>query len=196
MTSPQPQTIVLDLCGGTGAWSAPWKDAGYDVRVITLPDHDVRDYIPPEKVYCILAAPPCTEFSFAKNVHGSKCTRDFKKGLELVGACLRVVYVTKPVVWALENPRGYLRRFLGNPDLTFDPYDYGDPYKKKTDLWGVFAKPKKNPVKPENIKFSLMKSSEIVPELYGKLTRQERRSITPSGFAKSFFEANKYGVRP
>ena len=39
--------IILDLCGGTGAWSAPYKDAGYDVRVITLPEYDVRDYTPP-----------------------------------------------------------------------------------------------------------------------------------------------------
>lgn len=29
--------IILDLCGGTGSWSKPYKDAGYDVRVITLP---------------------------------------------------------------------------------------------------------------------------------------------------------------
>ena len=28
--------IILDLCGGTGAWSEPYKEAGYDVKVITL----------------------------------------------------------------------------------------------------------------------------------------------------------------
>ena len=33
--------IILDLCGGTGAWSEPYREAGYDVRVITLPDFDV-----------------------------------------------------------------------------------------------------------------------------------------------------------
>ena len=26
--------IILDLCGGTGAWSAPYKNHGYDVRLI------------------------------------------------------------------------------------------------------------------------------------------------------------------
>ena len=50
--------IILDLCGGTGSWSKPYRDAGYDVRVITLPDNDVRTYEPPENVYGILAAPP------------------------------------------------------------------------------------------------------------------------------------------
>lgn len=29
--------IILDLCGGTGSWSKPYRDAGYDVRLITLP---------------------------------------------------------------------------------------------------------------------------------------------------------------
>ena len=37
--------IILDLCGGTGAWSKPYVNAGYDVRNITLPDYDVRTYI-------------------------------------------------------------------------------------------------------------------------------------------------------
>ena len=45
--------IILDLCGGTGAWSRPYKEAGYDVRNITLPDYDVRIYNPPENVYGI-----------------------------------------------------------------------------------------------------------------------------------------------
>ena len=49
--------IILDLCGGTGSWSRPWKLAGYDVRNITLPDYDVLTYEPPDNVYGILAAP-------------------------------------------------------------------------------------------------------------------------------------------
>lgn len=51
--------IILDLCGGTGAWSRPYTEAGYDVRIITLPEHDVRYYKSPRKVYGVLAAPPC-----------------------------------------------------------------------------------------------------------------------------------------
>ena len=71
---------ILDLCGGTGAWSKPYADAGYDVRVITLPKQDVIDYIPPENVYGILAAPPCVEFSIAKD---HKLERDFFNGVFL-----------------------------------------------------------------------------------------------------------------
>jgi hypothetical protein len=35
--------IILDLCGGTGAWSKPYRDAGYTVIVVTPPDFDVLD---------------------------------------------------------------------------------------------------------------------------------------------------------
>lgn len=64
--------IILDLCGGTGAWSKPYKDAGYDVRVITLPQNDVATYHPPKNVYGILAAPPCTMFSMARTVANAR----------------------------------------------------------------------------------------------------------------------------
>ena len=62
--------IILDLCGGTGSWSEPYRAAGYDVRVVTLPKDDVRLFIPPDNVYGILAATPCDEFSIAKHFHG------------------------------------------------------------------------------------------------------------------------------
>lgn len=185
--------IILDLCGGTGSWSRPYKEAGYDVRLITLPEHDVRLYKSPENVYGILAAPPCTEFSFAKHFHGKgKYTHDYLKGLEIVSACVRIILTAKPKFWCLENPKGYLRQWLGKPVYTFEPYFYGDNYQKKTDLWGSFNIPAKTRNKPDNlIKFSALKSKDIHPEYYGKLTRQERRAITPSGFAKAFYEANK-----
>ena len=55
--------IILDLCGGTGSWSLPYKENGYDVRVITLPENDVREYHPPKNVYGILAASSCICFT-------------------------------------------------------------------------------------------------------------------------------------
>lgn len=187
--------IILDLCGGTGSWSKPYKEAGYDVKLITLPEHNVRDYIPPdEPVHGILAAPPCTEFSFAKHVHGKgNYTHHFKSGLDIVGACMRIILTKKPWWWALENPRGYLKNWLGKPVLTFEPWYFGDNYQKRTDLWGDFNIPQQTVIeKPEGlVKFSMLKSKDIHPEYYGKLSRTVRRSITPKGFAQAFFEANR-----
>ena len=222
------QKIILDLCGGTGSWSRPYKEAGYDVRNITLPDYDVRIYKPPENVYGILAAPPCTMFSLARTK--AKTLRDLKKGMECVRACLNIIwscieikqntkYKILPLkFWVLENPNGMLKFFLGKPAFKFNPYDFGDQYQKHTHLWGWFNEPKKNPIelsvkqkelhktnsqplpilkpyKPLNPilqkKFDKLASREISPEMFGKLTRQERRAITPAGFAKAFYEANK-----
>ena len=71
--------IILDLCGGTGSWSRPWALNGYDVRIITLPEHDVRDYHPPENVWGIFTASPCTEFSVLNYIAENR-ERDFDAG--------------------------------------------------------------------------------------------------------------------
>ena len=134
--------IILDLCGGTGSWSRPWELAGYDVRNITLPNYDVREYEPPDNVYGILAAPPCTEFSVL-NCKAEARERDEEAGFEIVKACLQIIKKCKPRFWALENPRGYLRKYLGKPKLSFQPWEYGDPWTKATDIWGEFEMPKK-----------------------------------------------------
>ena len=134
--------IILDLCGGTGSWSHPYKEAGYDVRVITLPEHDVRTYEPPLNVYGILAAPPCTEFSVLNCVAAPR-ERDETAGMEIVNACMRIIEKCQPVWWALENPVGHLRKYLGIPPLTFQPWEYGDPWTKRTDIWGQYHIPHK-----------------------------------------------------
>ena len=188
--------IILDLCGGTGAWSKPYKEAGYDVRNITLPDNDVRLYKPPKDVYGILAAPPCTMFSLART--RAKTPRDFKEGMEIVTACLKIIwqcrYKNKLAFWAMENPMGYLRQFLGKPVFTFDPCDFGDRYTKKTDLWGYFNIPRKKPVKliKEELWRSKQNSRKLpsISEITGS-KQSDKRAITPQGFAKAFFEANR-----
>jgi len=192
--------IILDLCGATGAWSKPYKDAGYDVRIITLPEFDVRFYNPPKNVYGILAAPPCTQFSFART--NAKKDRDLMGGMWLVINCFNIIWQCQYALetttqkksplkfWAMENPNGMLKYFLGKPAFQFNPYDFGDDYKKKTNLWGWFEEPIKNPIKPTTPKFDKMLSKDIHPEKFGKLTRTERRAITPAGFAKAFFKAN------
>lgn len=194
--------IILDLCGGTGSWSKPYTDAGYDVRVITLPEHDVRTYQPPNNVYGILAAPPCTMFSLARTT--AKKERNFKEGMEIVGSCLNIIWKCryKPKYrkdgclsfWVLENPMGFLRQFLGYPVMTFDPYEFGDPYTKRTDLWGYFNKPNKTPVKMTEEQKRLCSTNSRKLPLISDITsskQADKRAITPPGFAKAFYESNK-----
>ena len=184
--------IILDLCGGTGSWSRPWELNGYDVRVITLPEYDVRDYHPPENVWGIFAAPPCTEFSVLNCIAENR-ERDFDAGMEIVNACLRIIKEAKPNWWALENPRGHLRSFLGVPRMTFQPWEYGDPWTKATDIWGDFNIPPKLYTKWEDVP-NLHKSAwkDIPQYSYHKPeTDAEFRAMTPPGFAWAFYEANK-----
>ena len=54
---------VLDLCGGSGAWSQPYRETGYDVEVVdpVVDSRDVRLLLAKQgRVHGILAAPPCT----------------------------------------------------------------------------------------------------------------------------------------
>lgn len=211
--------IILDLCGGTGSWSLPYKEDGYDVRVITIPEYDVRTYVlPDEPIYGILAAPPCTMFSYART--RSTRPRDLREGMEIVAACLDLVWEAQNRLdsdqqkysplgfWALENPYyGMLSWFLGKPAFVFDPWEFGDAYKKRTAIWGKFNEPVKTHkniievMTPEQIekhktnsqalpKFDRMRSKDIHFEYFGKLDRSARRAITPKGFSQAFFKAN------
>jgi len=90
--------------------------------------------------------------------------------------------------WALENPNGMLKYFLGKSAFQFDPYEFGDGYKKKTNLWGWFNEPKKIILDEEEIKkISKFGGDKPIEFRFNK----ELKSITPAGFAKAFFEANQ-----
>ena len=190
--------IILDLCGGTGSWSKPYKEAGYDVRVITLPEYDVRTYTPPEGVYGILAAPPCTMFSIVRTT--AKKPRDFKEGMEIVEACEQIIrhcrYRGKLAFWAMENPRGYLQQFIGRPTYEFDPTEFGDKHNKKTQIWGYFNKPvKTHEYKKTGSHAITNRYFEKLPDDYVRDPNMRldaiKRSITPQGFAKAFFKVNR-----
>lgn len=188
--------IILDLCGGTGAWSRPYYDAGYDVRLITLPSQNIIDYIPPKDVYGILAAPPCTMFSLART--RATTPRDFIQGMGPVNGCYRIALQTSPRFFALENPVGLLAKYLGPARYKFDPWQFGDPYTKRTWLWGWFNNPVsryhriKDVMDAEQIEASRETRNAKLPSIseLTSSTRADLRAITPSGFAQAFSEAN------
>ena len=92
------------------------------------------------------------------------------------------------LTWCLENPVGRLKRWLGEPAMYFDPCDYGDPYTKKTCLWGNFNHPVKYRVEP----IKVCSQGSWIQTLGGKSERtKELRSTTPEGFAQAFYEANR-----
>jgi hypothetical protein len=114
---------------------------------VTLPEQDVRTYVPPENVHGILAAPPCTEFAASgARWWATKPPHLLAEAREIVDACLLIIAACSPLWWALENPVGRLRRFIGPPAWTFQPWEYGDPWLKKTCVYGTAKRPEKKPV--------------------------------------------------
>ena len=177
--------LVLDLCGGTGSWSTPYRDAGYRVEVVdVLTGRDVRLLERERDVIGVLAAPPCTEFAGSgARWWASKGEGPLLAGLSVVDACLRIVWACRPEWWALENPVGRLSRYLGSARMTFQPFEYGDPWSKRTCLWGEFIPPAIGPV--------VEPKKELSPWWVSPSPRRAAlRSVTPPGFARAFFESN------
>jgi len=144
---------VLDLFAGLGGFSQAFKDSDrWDVTTVDIegrfdPDiqADVFDLRPSDfgqDFDVVLASPPCTEFSLAasryeKIVDGEPQTDDAADAVALAFHTLGLVRGLSPSYWFLENPRGYLRQFIGQPTATVTYCQYGEDYMKPTDLWGT-----------------------------------------------------------
>jgi hypothetical protein len=123
---------------------------------------------------------------------------------------MRIIAMCGPAWWALENPVGGLREYLGLPVLTFQPWEYGDPWTKRTDIWGrstpppkiyerwedvpdklpLYARPGRG--KP-NFAYLHKSAQALIPQLQGisAQTDADFRAITPPGFAQAFYKANR-----
>jgi hypothetical protein len=181
-------SIVLDLCGGTGAWSRPYAEAGYDVCIVDIANgFDVRRFKAPKRVRGVLAAPPCTEFAVSgARWWAGKPPGALWEALGVVTACLEVVRRTRPRWWALENPVGRLSRYIGPWRYTFQPWEYGDAWFKRTCIWGSHNVPEKCPVEPG----SGSMRADWIHRLPPGPDRAALRAVTPPGYARAFMEAN------
>jgi hypothetical protein len=195
--------IILSLCDYSGRWPQFYdRGDGYTVwRVDLKYNSDVRrlPFIEGGAIHGILAAPPCTAFSLAGAQYwpAKDASGETDAGLALVDACLRAVALYRPKWWALENPVGRLRRWLGPPRFMFHPHEFAgwsdadaqsaDRYTKRTLLWGSFKAPERRPMPP----IRACKAGSWIMQLGGKSERtKELRSMTPLGFARAFREAN------
>jgi hypothetical protein len=207
MNTTNTNKIILHLCADIGSDSKPYRDAGYDVRLIGK-DIGVHRYDPPDNVYGIIANPVCTEFSIARGFHKET---DIQAGMFLVSHCQRIIEMCEPKFWVIENPAsGKLKHILGKPQFVYEPWEFGTPYTKKTALWGNFNAPikkyirwedvPKNPklyVRPGRPKPSLAflhkSAKKFIPEFdcFDVEDDMSFRSLCSQGFAKAFFEVNQ-----
>jgi hypothetical protein len=188
--------LILDLCGGTGAWSRPYaEDSNYEVLIIdplkgTGDVRLLRNYY--KNVHGILAAPPCTHLA-GSGARWWKAKGDeaLLEALSVVDACMRQIYLHPEVKWwCLENPVGRLNKFLSNPKNYYNPCQYArwsdnpndESYTKYTGLWGRFNMPV-----PKGLTPVLGSKLHLLPP---SKDRAMLRSITPQGFARAFKDAN------
>jgi hypothetical protein len=208
---------VVSLCDRSGNMVQPWAEAGYSCVCYDL-QHSIRaDRVEGNVTYrwadirsltvadfpapsIVFAFPPCTNLA----VSGA---RDFQRkglrglidGLELVEAA-RQLCENSRAPWMLENPVSRLSSCWREPDYSFDPCDYGDPYTKQTCIWagGGFVMPPQIPKGTTDLFGN--QSLAVEPTLGSIVTegawaapgadRANVRSQTPMGFAYAVFAAN------
>lgn len=195
---------ILSLFDYSGNWPKYYKEAGYNVlQVDTKLGIDVLELTTddlPDEIHGILAAPPCTHFSGSGAQYWKAKDEDGRtaEALALVDKVIELVDIYEPEFWAIENPVGRLTKLrptLG-PPWYFNPHEFAgwcetqeqqehERYTKKTGLWGVFFEPEKKDLGNNP-------SNNWIMKLGGKSERtKELRSMTPLGFSRAFFEANK-----
>jgi len=214
---------VVSLCDRTGNMVRPWAEAGADclcldmqhsiradrvervgAGTITYRWADVRSLTPDDLPASAIrfGFPPCTDLA------GSGA-RDFQRkglrrlidALELVEAC-RLLCAFGGVPWMIENPVGRLSTLWREPDHTFDPCDYGDPYTKRTCLWtgGGFVMPPRLPVGAVDLFGNVSMAVEPTDGsrmhlMAPSADRANRRAETPMGFARAVFAANRHHLK-
>jgi hypothetical protein len=149
------EKIILHLCADTGSDTQIYRQNGYNVICVGS-DIGVENYHPPKDVYGIISNPVCLEFSTARS---DGKARNPEEGMKLVKECQRIIAECNHVFWVIENPAtGALRNYLGKPQFTYQPWEFGSPWTKKTALWGKFNIPEKKYTKWEDV--------PKIPELY------------------------------
>jgi hypothetical protein len=203
---------ILSLFDYTGAWSLPYREAGYNVIQIDIKHGDDimqlgRSWVKMQgPIHGILCAHPCDEFAGSgarwwkeKDSNGTTA-----KAVRMANHTLDLIEWAEPKWWVWENPVGRLNRMVPRlrphgPNHTFNPNEYGgwtnppgDFYRKKTQLWGHFNIPEALWVKPVTHTTKDGKSgSWLWAQLGGKSERTKAlRSATPMGFALAFFASN------
>ena len=159
---------------------------------------DLRDVLD-EDWDLIIGFPPCTYLTVTGNrwfnvdKYGDKAIERAKLREEAAKFFL-LIAKNKCKSIAIENPVGFMSSFWRKPDQIIQPYEFGDPYEKKTCLWlKGLPKLELGPIvsPPPRTRY---KSGKSMPSWYAdavNLPKEERskiRSKTFPGIAKAMAE--------
>ena len=108
--------------------------------------------------------------------------------IALVNKTMQTLEYFRPKFWTLENPEGRIEQAANLPGpwrTGFQPSNFGDPYTKRTLLWGNFD----DNLPTANVDPILGSKMHMMPP---SADRAAKRAETPEGFAYAFFMANNY----
>jgi len=155
---------------------------------------DVRHWLPPRRDYvAAFAFVPCTD----QAVSGARWFKD--KGLAGLAGAVQLVERARDILewtdapWMIENPVGTISSYWREPDAYVHPWQFAgweadverENYTKKTGLWvgGGFCLPDARPAPPPH--------RDDIHRMGPSEDRGDRRSMTPRGFARAVFDANR-----
>lgn len=148
----------------------------------------------------IIAFPPCTYLTVTGNRwfnvdrYGEKALQRHKDRADAINFFMAFANADCPRI-AIENPVGIMSSTWRKPNQIINPYEFGDPFEKKTCLW-LKGLPELKPTnvvdKPPRKQFD---SGKSMPTWYAEawhLPKEERaklRSKTFPGIARAMAEA-------
>ena len=144
----------------------------------------------------IIAFPPCTYLTVTGNrwfnieKYGERAVQRHKDREEAINFFMMFANASCELI-AIENPVGVMSSIWRKPDQIINPYQFGDPFEKKTCLWLKELPTLKETeiVEPETRKS--FKSGKSMPAWYAdawslpKAERAKLRSKTFPGIAKA-----------
>lgn len=207
---------IISFCDVSGVMVEPWLAAGFECWIVDIqhPRGVTKDgrlrrvgadihelyrghWWLPQEAWLTFSMPDCTHLTISGNrwqeARGPGCVG---RGLLFADACWRL-HIAYGVRWGMENPAvGRLSSGWKKPNFTFHPWEFAcyldnpedENTSKNTGLWtgNGFVNPVKRPVPgPHRSDCHEAPPSE---------DRADIRSLTPRGFARAVFEANRNAV--
>lgn len=212
-----PRPVVVSLCDITGVMVEPWTRNGYEAVLVDPQHGDTRwdgrvmkaaltveeslpflaEILRTREVAAVFGFPPCKDLAVS-GARWFSAKREYDpmfqaKAVAVAEQC-RTFGAVSGAPYFVENPMSVLTSVWGEPDHTFNPYDYTliapeDNYPKLTCLWTGndfrMPKPQRNT--------SLGKPDDRIHLARNDKDRANTRSITPRGFAEAVYAANRKG---
>lgn len=148
----------------------------------------------------VIAFPPCTHLAVSGAKHFEEKRRNGKQQMG-IGFFLMFTALDHIPKVAIENPVGIMSSEYRKPDQIIHPWQFGDPYEKKTCLWlkGLPPLEPTNIVEPEDRK-DVGSQGHTFPGWYNEASklphyyRSIARSVTFPGIAKAM--ADQWFIHP